>query len=101
VGLLLATQRLGLEEHVHLLVDRQAVGLQKTGLQHVIRKIFRNVIHHVHDLVHNLLRHGRKKKIESPPLRDDRLLLKLAFSENKPGRRPGHTERQQDDRLLL
>jgi hypothetical protein len=38
---------------------------------------------------------------ESPPLRDDRLLPKLAFSKNKPGRRPGHTERQQDDRILL
>jgi hypothetical protein len=77
------------------------VGLQKTGLQHVIRKIFRHVIHHVHDLVQSLLRHGCQKKIESPLLRDDRLRPKLAFRENIPGRRPGHTERQQDDRLLL
>ncbi len=47
-------------------------------IQGVVEEVLRNVFHHVHDLVQDLLRHGGQQKIKTASLRDDGLLPELA-----------------------
>ncbi len=91
LGRLPATQILGLEEHIQLLVVRKSVALQKTSKCHT----------------ENLPARYRPQPWPGPkssqawPPEEDCFLVKLALGRSKLGPRPGQPERWQDDRLLL